>query len=148
VLGTVMREFNLPFVSATSTTPVLSDKAAYPTFSRVVPSDSAQGRRQPLLPSYCHSRGAASSPLRHLRLTTLCLSCCSVRLSGVVLARLVASFGWTRVAIAVSTDSYGSNLVTLCNARTDLDVLLTADWVFLVSFVLFRLRCSLASASG
>lgn len=105
-----MREFNLPFVSATATTPVLSDKAAYPTFSRVVPSDSAQGRRQSRLSLLL------LSPVRHPNLVCPVphptLSC----RSGVVLARLVASFGWTRVAIVVSTDSYGSNLV-LANAR-------------------------------
>lgn len=45
VMATVMREFSIPLIASQATAPELSDKTLYPTFSRVVASDNAQGER-------------------------------------------------------------------------------------------------------
>lgn len=74
VASLALNTFKLPIVSTTASSPALSDKSLYPTFSRLQPSDAYQ---------------------------------------GVIMARLVNYFGWKRVAVLSTSESYGSSLATV-----------------------------------
>jgi hypothetical protein len=92
VLSLALTPKNVPIVSPSATNPELSNKAKYPTVSRLQASD------------------AYSGALRLVCLFSSAHSLCGT--AGVVFARMVAYFGWTRVAVIFSQESYGRALVS------------------------------------